>query len=70
MASFLAELYAVVEHCNFGNTLDNMLRDKLDFWINDNNILKHLLAEGDLTLVSSYKSAVRDATVLLPSGEL
>jgi len=76
VATFLAELRAVAEHCNFGNSLDNMLRDRLVCGINDDSIQKRLLAEGDkltltkaVTLAQSYESAVRDATVLLPSGE-
>ena len=50
MATFLGELYTVVQRCNL-ETVDNMLCDRLVSGINNDSIQKRLLAEWDkLTL--------------------
>ena len=36
--------------CNFGDSLNKMLRDRLVYGITDTTVQKHLLAEKDLTL--------------------
>ena len=73
ISTFLAELRALAEYCNFGESLEAMIRDRLVCEINDDAIQKRLLAESDklsfakaLSLAQSYETAVRDATVLLP----
>ena len=74
MLSYVAELRALADHCNFGGTLNAMIRDRLVCGINEDNIQKCLLTEGDpLTLVKamsiaqSYETAEKDATELLPT---
>ena len=47
ISSYVAELRALAEHCNFGGTLDVMIRDRLVCGVNDDSIQKRLLAEGD-----------------------
>ena len=44
----------LTEHCNFGETLDDMMRDKLVCGIKDEKVQRRLLAEPDL----KYKRAV------------
>ena len=47
---FLAELRHLSEHCEFGITLDEMLRDRLVCGVRDIRIQRRLLAEPKLTL--------------------
>ena len=47
---FLAELRQVTEYCEFGATLDEMLRDRLVCGVEDIRIRRRLLAEPKLTL--------------------
>lgn len=54
VANFIAQLRSLAQHCNYGASLDNMLRDRLVCGINDDSIQKRLLAEPNLT----YKRAV------------
>ena len=49
VAAYIAELRALSEHCNYGNTLESMLRDRLVCGVNDPQIQKRLLAEDRLT---------------------
>ena len=53
IATFVAELKRLSEHCGFGDTLQDMLRDRLVCGINDGRIRRRLLSESDLT----YKRA-------------
>lgn len=48
VAVFVAELRRLAEHCNFGATLETMIRDRLVCGINDEHVLKRLLAESDV----------------------
>ena len=58
VAAYLAELRRLTEHCNYGDTLDKMLRDRLIWGINDAGIQKKLLQENDpLTLARALKVA-------------
>ena len=50
IAMFLAELRHLSEHCEFGITLDEMLRDRLVSGVRDIRIQRPLLAESKLTL--------------------
>ncbi|KAL9978544.1 hypothetical protein ACROYT_G016071 [Oculina patagonica] len=50
IAMFLAELRHLTEHCEFGATLDEMLRDRLVCGVDDIRIQRRLLAEPKLTL--------------------
>ena len=54
VAAYMAELRRLAEHCNYGDTLDKMLRDRLVWGINDAGIQRKLLQENDpLTLCAS-----------------
>ena len=71
ISTFVAELCAMAEHCNFGQSLDAMIRDRVVCGINDDTTQKRLLAEGSkltlakaLSLTQAYKMAVKDATTL------
>ncbi len=57
MAAYLARLRALAKYCNFGASLEDMIRDRLVCGINDIAIQKRLLAEPKLT----YKKAVEVA---------
>lgn len=50
IAMFLAEVRHLTEHCEFGATLDEMLRDRLVCGVHDIRIQRRLLAEPKLTL--------------------
>jgi len=73
VSMFLAELWALAQHCNFGATLDDMLRDRIVCGINDDSIQRRLLSEAELTLKEalklalSYESATRNARELQAS---
>ena len=53
VANYIAELQALSHYCNFGDTLELMLRDRIVYEINDTQTQKHLLAEKNLTYVKS-----------------
>ena len=48
----------LLEHCDFQNTLEEMLRDRLVCGINDEHIQRMLLAESSL----DFKKAMKLAT--------
>ena len=50
VADFVAELRSLAEFCNFGASLNDMLRDRIVCGINSSKIQQRLLAEKDLTL--------------------
>ena len=56
VATFVAELHSLVEFCNFGETLEVMIRD-LVCGINDTAIQKRLLAEPTLTYAKALEIA-------------
>ena len=49
VVTFVSELHLLAEFCNFDPTLDSMLHDRLTGGIQDDHILKWLLAEPTLT---------------------
>ena len=49
MATYMAELRTLAKFCNFGDTLENMLRDRLVCGINDTAIQKCLPSETKLS---------------------
>ena len=57
---YVSELRALAEYCNFGETLQDMLRDRLVCGINDDRIQGRLLSEPKL----KYDKAVELATTL------
>ena len=58
MSTYVAELQALVEFCNFGEMLQLMLHDRLACGINGNTTQRLLLAESRLI----YKKALEIAT--------
>lgn len=53
ISTFLAELRALSEYCEFGRTLDKMLRDRLVRGKNEDRIQRCLLAEPTLDFKTS-----------------
>ena len=58
VAAYVAALRKLSEHCNFGETLPEMLRDRLVCGINDAKIQRRLLAEPSLILKKSEEIAL------------
>ena len=50
VSTYVSELHLIAEHCNFGESLDDMLRDRLVCGKNTEQIQHCLLAESKLTL--------------------
>lgn len=57
VATYVSELRGLAQFCNYGNTLETMLRDRLMCGINDESIQCHLLAETTLTFKKALKLA-------------
>ena len=57
IAVFVPQLCSLSENCGFGNTLEDMLRDRLVCGICDNAIQKRLLAEHDLNFAKAVQLA-------------
>ena len=55
IAIYVAELKKISEHCNFGDTLEQMLRDRLVCGIADERWQRRLLSEEDLTFKNALK---------------
>ena len=81
VSMFVSELRSLAEHCNFENTLEVMLRDRLVCGINDPNTQRRLLSEVNLTFQKAFEiaqgleSAVQNLKTLqgsqvLPSEEI
>ena len=58
IATFTAELSLLAKFCNFGDSLDDMLRDRLVCGIADTQIQRRLLAESKLTLKKATELAL------------
>ena len=58
VAMYVAVLLKLSEHCNYGETLPEMLRDRLVCGINNEKIQRRLLAEPDLTLKKAEEIAL------------
>ena len=67
IADYVARLRALTEYCEFGGTLDSMLRDRLVCGVNNEQLQRRLLAEPRLTferaleLSRTFESATEDA---------
>ena len=55
MASFVAELRCLTEHCDFRVTLEDMLRDRLVCGINEPTLQRRLLAQDKLTFKTALE---------------
>ena len=68
--SVVAELRVIGEHCDFGDSLDAMIRDRLVCGINNSRIQRRLLQEADLNyeralqLAQAMELAAQDITSL------
>ena len=60
IADYTAELRKIAEHCSYGDTLEDMLRDRIVCGISDPQLQRRLLAESALT----YKTAFEIASVV------
>ena len=54
VATYVAELKTIARHCKFGNTLNEMIHDRLVCAVKDSRIQRALLQEPNLT----YKKAI------------
>ena len=75
IAVFVSQLRSLSENCGFGDTLEDMLRDRLVCGIRDDAIQKRLLSEHDLNfakavqLAQSMETAAKNVKELQqPSG--
>ena len=57
IAAFVAELRRLSEHCDFGDQLDNMLRDRIVCGVRDTHVQRRLLAEPQLTYKKAFDLA-------------
>ena len=75
VAAFVAQLRALSTHCEFGDMLEDMLRDRIVCGISDSRIQRRLLAEPKLTyakaveLSQSMEAADKNSKVILPQTE-
>ena len=53
VAKYVAVFRKLAEHCNFGDTLDEMLHDRLVCFITNAAVQKHLLTEPELTFTKA-----------------
>ena len=58
VATYVAELKRLFEHCEFAATLNDMLCDRLACGINDSRIQRRLLAEPVLNYKKAYELAL------------
>ena len=70
VASYVAELRSLSEHCEFNNTLEEMLRDRLVCGINNEHIQRRLLAGHSLDFKKALKIATSMETAIKSSREL
>ena len=54
VAMYVAELRAIREHCDFGESVNEMIRDWLVCGINNTRIQRRLLQEADLTYEAAF----------------
>ena len=57
VGTFVAELRRLSEHCQYGDTLDDMRSDRLVCGIADSRLQRRLLAEPDLTFKKALELA-------------
>jgi len=62
VATFVAELKRLSEHCHYGDTLDDMLRDRLVCGIANTRLQRRLLAEPKLTFKKALELAQAQET--------
>ncbi|XP_061156017.1 uncharacterized protein K02A2.6-like [Syngnathus typhle] len=67
---YVAELRRLAQDCNYGNTLEQKLRDRIVCGINDDRIQRRLLAEADLTCEKALSIAVAAETATKNAQDL
>ena len=55
ITSYVSRLRVLTEHCEFGDTLDTMLRDRLVCGVNNEQLQRRLLAEPRLTFAKAME---------------
>ena len=70
IASYVAKLRLLAEHCNFSDILSTMFRDQLICGINMDTVQKRLLAESRLTFKDALKIATRMEAATTGAQEL
>ena len=58
VATYIAELQHLSEHCEFGSTLNEMLHDRLVCGVKEPKIQRRLLAEPDLSFDKAFERAL------------
>ena len=56
IVDFVASLRMLAEFCEFGDTLEEMLRDHIVCGIRDSAVVRHLLAEPNLTVAKAFET--------------
>ena len=75
VAEYVAALRRIAEHCEFGTTLNDMLRDRLVHGIADKRVQDRYLREATLTygealsMAQAAETAVKDSLKLRSTGE-
>lgn len=67
---YVAELRRLAQDCNYGDTLQQKLRDRIVCGINDDRIQRRLLAEADLTCEKALAIAVAAETATKNAHDL
>ena len=70
VATFVAELRSLAEFCNFKDTLEVMLRDRIVCGINDDAMQKRLLSERGLDYAKAVETAMNMETAARSVKEL
>lgn len=70
ISAFIAELRKLSVHCNFGDQLENMLRDQIVCGVQDPALQRQLLLETALTFKSAEESAMAAETAALNASIL
>lgn len=65
ISDYLAQLRKLAEPCEFGNSLEEMLRDRLVIGINNDRIQRRLLSESELNLQRAVETAQASFTAAL-----
>ena len=67
IASYVAELRALWQTCGFGDSLEDMLRDRLVCGVNDDRIQRRLLLEKEPRL--DFKRALELANLIVTADK-
>ena len=67
---FVAALRHLAEYCNFGGSLENMLRDRLVSGVNNEKMQRRLLSEGELTFKKAFEIALSLETIAQHMADL